>query len=60
VHSLCGCLFYGAFVAKMLVLTRPGTPRWSLPVLGGLLFTALVALWLTSSVWFFSTSGLTF
>jgi hypothetical protein len=60
VHSLCGCLFYGAFVAKMLVLTRPGTPRWSLPVLGGLLFTALVTLWLTSSVWFFSTSGLTF
>lgn len=59
VHSVLGCLFYGIFVAKMLVLTRPGSPRWSLPVLGGLLFTALVGLWLTSSVWFFATSGLT-
>ncbi|MBN9101736.1 MAG: hypothetical protein J0I49_27095 [Pseudonocardia sp.] len=60
VHSLLGCLFYGTFVAKMLALTRPGAPRWSLPVLGGVLFTALVALWLTSSVWFFATTGLTF
>ncbi|MCY7342557.1 MAG: DUF6529 family protein [Pseudonocardia sp.] len=59
-HSLFGCFFYGAFVAKMLVLNRPGSPRWSLPVLGGALFTALVALWLTSSLWFFTTSGLTF
>ena len=60
VHSVFGCLFYGAFVAKMLVLTRSGTPKWALPVLGGLVFTALVVLWLTSSVWFFATSGLTF
>lgn len=60
VHSLLGCLFYGAFVAKMLLLTRSGVPRWALPVFGGIVFTALVGLWLTSSVWFFSTSGLTF
>lgn len=55
VHSLLGCLVYGAFVAKMLVLTRPDAPRASLPVLGGVLFTALVAVWLTSAVWFFTT-----
>lgn len=60
VHSLAGCAVYGAFVAKMLVLGRPGSPRWAVPVLGGLLFTALTALWLTSSLWFFGTSGLTF
>ena len=60
VHSLFGCFFYGAFVAKMLLLNRPGVPRWSLPVFGGAVFTALTALWLTSSVWFFTTSGLTF
>jgi len=59
VHSLLGCFFYGAFTAKMLVL-RADTPRWALPLLGGAVFTALVALWLTSSVWFFTTSGLTF
>lgn len=60
VHSLLGCLFYGTFVAKMLLLNRPGAPRWSLPVFGGLVFTALVGLWLTASLWFFTTSGLTF
>ncbi|MCY7342845.1 MAG: DUF6529 family protein [Pseudonocardia sp.] len=59
-HSLAGCFFYGVFVAKMLVLGRGGAPRWSVPVLGGVLFTALTALWLTSSLWFFTTSGLTF
>jgi hypothetical protein len=60
VHSLFGCLFYGAFVAKMLLLTRSGAPKWALPVFGGIVFTGLVVLWLTSSVWFFTTSGLTF
>lgn len=60
VHSLAGCAVYGAFVAKMLVLGRPGGPRWAVPVLGALLFVALTALWLTSSLWFFTTSGITF
>ncbi len=59
VHSLFGCFFYGAFTAKMLVL-RADTPNWTLPLLGGAVFTGLTSLWLTSSVWFFSTSGLTF
>ena len=58
-HSLFGCFFYGAFTAKMLVL-RADTPNWALPVLGGAVFSALTALWLTASVWFFTTSGLTF
>ncbi|WP_018333237.1 DUF6529 family protein [Actinomycetospora chiangmaiensis] len=57
-HSVLGCLFYGAFVAKMLVLTRRGMPSWSIPVLGGLLFTALAGLWLTSALWLFTTKGL--
>ncbi|MEJ3655154.1 DUF6529 family protein [Actinomycetes bacterium KLBMP 9759] len=59
-HSLLGCFFYGTFVTKMLVLTRPSTPAWVLPVVGGLTFTGLTGLWLTSSVWFFTTSGLVF
>jgi Family of unknown function (DUF6529) len=59
-HSLAGCFLYGVFVTKMLVLQRPHTPRWSLPLLGGLLFTVLTAVWLSSSVWFFTTSGLSF
>ncbi|RJL33470.1 DUF6529 family protein [Bailinhaonella thermotolerans] len=56
-HSLLGCFFYGVFTAKMLALTRRGVPGWALPVLGGLAFTAIVGLWLTSSFWFFTTFG---
>ncbi|GAA2710719.1 DUF6529 family protein [Actinoplanes palleronii] len=55
-HSLLGCLFYGAFVAKMLVLSQPDTGRsWVLPLAGGLVFTALVSIWLTSALWYFLT-----
>jgi hypothetical protein len=60
VHSLAGCFFYGAFVTKMLVLQKRSSPSWSLPLLGGTVFTALTAVWLSSSLWFFTTSGLTF
>ncbi|MEU8223627.1 DUF6529 family protein [Kribbella sp. NPDC048915] len=58
IHSLLGCFFYGAFVAKMLTLTRADAPRWLLPVAGGAVFTGLVGLWLTSSLWFFTTFGI--
>ena len=60
VHSLLGCFFYGVFTAKMLALPKRGRPGWTLPVLGGLAFTALVGLWLTSSFWFFTTIGFKF
>jgi hypothetical protein len=56
-HSLLGCAFYGAFVAKLLTLKMRGLPGWALPVFGGLTFTVLVAVWLTSSLWFFRTVG---
>lgn len=59
VHSLFGCFFYGLFATKMLLLRRHGPP-WVLPLFGGALFTALVGLWLTAALWFFTTSGVTF
>lgn len=59
IHSLLGCFFFGAFAAKMLLLTRRGVPGWALPVVGGLVFAGLVGLWLTSSLWFFTTIGIT-
>lgn len=59
-HSLLGCFFYGAFVAKMLVLSRKGMPGWALPVLGGAVFTGLIYLWLTSALWLFTGQGLKF
>jgi hypothetical protein len=52
-HSIAGCAFYGAYTAKMLGLRVRGLPGWTLPALGGLVFTALVVLWLTSALWFF-------
>lgn len=60
VHSLVGCLFFGAFTVKMLGLRRDGLPGWALPVLGGTVFALLVALWWTSALWFFTTFGIRF
>lgn len=59
-HSLLGCAFFGAFTMKMVVLSRPGPSGWFLPLAGGLVFTALAGLWLTSSLWFFTTVGVRF
>lgn len=56
-HSILGCAFYGAFVTKVLVVRSRRMPAWALPVVGGLLFTTLVLLWLTSSLWFFRQIG---
>ncbi len=57
VHSVAGCLFFGAFTVKMLALTRRGLPGWALPVLGALVFALLVLIWFTSAFWFFSFFG---
>lgn len=59
-HSLLGCIFYGAFVTKMLVLSRKGMPGWALPVVGGVVFSALVGLWFTAGAWVFATKGFHF
>jgi hypothetical protein len=59
-HSIAGCFFFGAFTVKMLILPRRGVPGWALPLFGGLVFTALAALWLTSAYWFFTTVGVKF
>ena len=59
-HSLLGCIFYGVFVTKMLVLSRKGLPGWALPVVGGVVFSALVGLWITAGLWVFATQGFHF
>jgi hypothetical protein len=60
IHSILGCFFYGAFVTKMLVLTRRNTPGWALPVLGGAVFLAIVGLWVSAALWFFTHVGVRF
>jgi hypothetical protein len=55
IHSLLGSFFYGVFAVKVLVVRDHSLPGWALPVAGGTLFTFLVALWSTSSFWYFTT-----
>lgn len=57
VHSLAGCVLYGALVTKVMTLHRSGAPGWLLPLAGGTLFTALVVVVLTSSVWYVNEIG---
>ena len=56
-HALFGCFFYGAFTTKLLCLHTDDLPKWRLPVVGGLLVTALTGAWLTSALWFFTSVG---
>src|SRR5439155_5792573 len=55
VHSLLGCAFYGAFTVKVLSVRVHGLPDRTLPIVGGVVFTVLVGIWLTSSFWFFTS-----
>jgi Family of unknown function (DUF6529) len=55
IHSLVGTFFYGVFVAKVLVVRDNLLPPWALPTAGLTLASVLVVLWLTSSLWYFTT-----
>ena len=55
IHSLVGTFLYGAFVAKVLIVRDHSLPRWALPTAGLSLASTLVVLWLTSSLWYFTT-----
>jgi hypothetical protein len=41
----------------MLALRSSRLPGWALPWLGGTLFAVLVSIWLSSSLWFFTTAN---
>jgi hypothetical protein len=56
-HSLLGCCFYGAFAAKVTIVNSKALPGVALPIAGGLLFAALVGVWLTSAFWFIDNGG---
>jgi hypothetical protein len=56
-HGLLGCAFYGALAAKVIVVHSKRLPGWALPVVGGLVLTAVVGAGLTSAVWYFATIG---
>jgi hypothetical protein len=58
VHSIAGCVFYGAFAAKVVFVHTRRLPGWALPLAGGLLFAMVVLLWWTGARWYFGVEGL--
>lgn len=54
VHSLLGSALYGAVVVKVIMVRSSRFPGWALPAAGGLLFSILLGLWLTSALVFLS------
>jgi Family of unknown function (DUF6529) len=57
IHSLLGCAVYGAFAAKVTIVHSKGLPGLALPIAGGIMFTVLVGVWLTSAYWFIDDRG---
>ena len=55
IHSLVGTFVYGVFAAKVLIVRDHSLPRWALPTAGLTLASVLVVLWVTSSLWYFTT-----
>ena len=54
-HAVVGTFFYGVFAAKVLIVRDRSLPGWALPTAGVTLATMLAVLWLTSSLWYFTT-----
>jgi hypothetical protein len=54
IHAIAGCFFYGAFVAKVLLVQSRRLPGWALPVAGGILAVLVVVLWYTSALWYYN------
>ncbi|WP_435135111.1 DUF6529 family protein [Actinacidiphila sp. bgisy144] len=50
-HSFAGCVFYGAFVAKVIVVRSRRLPGVLLPAVGSLLLVTAALLWYTASLW---------
>ncbi|MFF7754999.1 DUF6529 family protein [Streptomyces sp. NPDC007971] len=57
VHSITGCVLYGVFVAKVLVVRSRQLPGWALPAAGGALVAAIALMWYTAALWFFAGSA---
>jgi Family of unknown function (DUF6529) len=54
IHSIAGCFFYGAFLAKVLLVHTKRLPGWALPVAGGVLAVLIAVLWYTSALWYYN------
>ncbi|MBA2952189.1 hypothetical protein GON03_19415 [Nocardioides sp. MAH-18] len=57
VHGVLGCAVFGAVIVKVVAVRSRRAPGWFLQVAGGLLFTLLVVVVLTSAGWYLSEKG---
>ncbi|MEV0716499.1 DUF6529 family protein [Asanoa sp. NPDC050611] len=57
-HGILGAMFYGAFVAKVLVLHSKRLPGWALPAVAGLLLATVVGAVASSALWYVASFGL--
>jgi Family of unknown function (DUF6529) len=53
-HCIVGSFVYGVIAVKVFFVHDRAHPRWTLPLVGGTLFTVLATLWSTSSLWYFT------
>ncbi|MEW1909081.1 DUF6529 family protein [Kitasatospora sp. NPDC085895] len=56
-HSITGCVLYGAFAAKVIVVRNRRLPGWMLPLAGGVLVCAIGLLWYTGALWYLNGYG---
>ena len=54
IHASVGCVLYGAFVAKVVVVRSRRLPGWALPLAGAVLICAIGVLWYTAALWVFN------
>jgi hypothetical protein len=57
IHSVAGCVVYGAFVAKLVGLHARHAPGWLIPVAAGLVLAGLVAVIATGAGWYVDEFG---
>jgi len=57
VHGVLGCAVFGAVLVKVVAVRSRRAPGWFLPVAGGLLFALIIAVVLTSAVWYIGAKG---
>ncbi len=56
-HGVLGCVLIGAVVVKVVAVRSHRAPGWFLPIAGGLLFTLIVLVVLTSAGWYIAANG---
>jgi len=54
IHSIAGCLLYGAFSAKVLLVHSRRLPGWALPAAGASLALLIGVLWYSSALWYYN------